>query len=55
MTGVDIIIVNNVRLVSETLAAIGHKPGIFSDIEDRDRTVRLVDLLLPRFQDLFLF
>ena len=25
MTGVDIIIVNNVRLVSETLAGIGHK------------------------------
>lgn len=25
MTGVDILIVNNVRLVSETLAAIGHK------------------------------
>ena len=25
MTGVDIIIVNNVRLISETLAAIGHK------------------------------
>lgn len=25
MTGVDILIVNNVRLVSETVAAIGHK------------------------------
>lgn len=25
MAGVDIIIVNNVRLVSETLAAVGHK------------------------------
>ena len=25
MTGVDMLIVNNVRLVSETLAAIGHK------------------------------
>ncbi len=25
MSGVDIIIVNNVRLISETLAAIGHE------------------------------
>ena len=26
MTGVDILIVNEVRLVSETVAAIGHEP-----------------------------